>query len=157
MTQRIPEGFHTVSPHLVVRDAAKAIDFYKQAFGAEVTALQTMPDGGLVMHCTLKIGNSMVMLCDEMPMMDRWVSPQKLGGTSVCLHIYAEDADKVYEKAVAAGATPTMPIMDTFWGARYGKVADPFGHEWSIGHQIKEMTPEEVEQGAAEFFSNMPG
>ena len=124
----VPERYHTITPHLVVRGAGRAIDFYKRAFGAEELSRSPGP-GGLLMHAELKIGDSVVMLCDEFPQMERWVSPESLKGTTTAMHLYVEDADAVFTRAVAAGAKVSMPLMDAFWGDRYGKLTDPFGHE----------------------------
>ena len=144
----IPEGFHTVSPYLVVKNAAAAIEFYQRAFGAEEVERHVMPDGQSVMHARIRIGDSMIMIADEFP---DWgvLGPEAIGGTAVTMHIFTEDADALYQRAVDAGATPTYPPEDTFWGDRYGKLKDPFGHEWSIATHLKDMTPEEVEQAAA--------
>ena len=151
----VPERFHTITPHLVVRNATDAVEFYKKAFGAEEIARMPRPDGKGVMHCELKIGDSLIMLCDEMPQMERWLSPQSLNGTTVAVHLYVNEVDAVFDKAVRAGATVSMPVMDAFWGDRYGKVTDPFGHEWSIATHMKDLTPEEMQKGAEEFFYNM--
>jgi PhnB protein len=141
----IPEGYSTVTPHLVVRGASKAIEFYKKAFGAEEMDRMPGPDGRTVMHATLKF-----------PQMERWVSPQKLNGTTIGLHIYTENVDKALARAVAAGAKVSMPVMDTFWGDRYGRVTDPFGHEWSMATRKQDLTPAEIQNGAQEFFNKMP-
>lgn len=151
----IPEGFRTITPHMVVRDAAKAIEFYKKAFGAEAHICLPGPDGKSVMHAELKIGDSLLMICDEFPGMERWVSPQSLNGTTMAIALYVEDVDKSFKRAVDAGAKVSMPVMDTFWGDRYGKISDPFGHEWEIATHKKDLTPEEIEKGAEEFFKNM--
>jgi uncharacterized glyoxalase superfamily protein PhnB len=151
----VPEGFHTITPHLCVRNAGEAIEFYKKAFGAEEIFRMPGPDGHGVMHAEVKIGNSHLMMCDEMPQMEHWVSPAKLNGTAVCLHLYVEDVDRAFQRAVDAGATPSMPVMDAFWGDRYGKVTDPFGHEWSIATHQQDLTPEEIAKGAEEFFANL--
>lgn len=145
----IPEGFHTVSPHIIVKEAGKAIEFYKKAFGAEEVMRMPGPDGKSVMHAEMKIGNSMVMICDEFPEMCK--SPLSIGGSPVTLHLYVEDADAVFQRAVKAGATPTMPLTDMFWGDRYGKLKDPFGHEWSVATHKKDVTPEECAKAAAAF------
>ena len=123
----IPEGYHTITPQMIVKDASKAIEFYKKAFGAEELFRMPGPDGKGVMHAEIRIGNSPIMLCDEWPQMEHLISPESLKGTSICVHLYVEDADKAYQRAVDAGAKPTMPLMDAFWGDRYGKVTDPFG------------------------------
>lgn len=141
----IPKGFHSVTPHLVARNADQAIAFYTRAFGAE--ELSRMPSAdGKVMHAEIKIGDSILMLCDEFPQMN-CLGPPSLGGSPVTIHVYVEDADAVFQQAVAAGATVKMPLEDTFWGDRYGKVTDPFGHEWSIATRMRELTPEDIRKG----------
>lgn len=151
----IPDGYHTITPHLVIRNAAKAIEFYKKAFGAEEIARMPGPDGKSVMHAELSIGNSKFMIGDESPHMQRWVSPDSLKGTTLALHLYVEDVDKVVDRAVKAGATVSMPVMDAFWGDRYGRVTDPFGHEWGVATHKKDLTPDEITKGAHEFFKSM--
>ncbi len=150
----IPEGYYTVTPHLVVRGAESAIEFYKKAFGAVERGRMAGP-GGLLMHAELKIGNSIVMLCDEMPGMERWVSPDSLKGTTAALHLYVENADATFAQAIAVGAKVSMPLMDAFWGDRYGKLTDPFGHEWSISTHQHDYTPDEMRQKAEAFFAQM--
>jgi uncharacterized glyoxalase superfamily protein PhnB len=151
----IPDGFHSVTPALVVRDGAKAIDFYKSAFGAEEISRMPSPDGK-VMHAEIRIGDSIVMLSDEFP---DWgvVGPETLGGTTGSLNIYVEDCDAVFNRAIEAGATSKMPVADQFWGDRYGKVTDPFGHSWGILTHIKDMTDEEVQEAAAAAMAAQPG
>ncbi len=151
----IPEGFHTVTPHLVVRGAADAIEFYKKAFGAEEIVRLAAPDGKMVMHAEIKIGNSMLMLVDEMPQMERCVSPQQLGGTTFGMTIYTEDTDALYQRALDAGATEWVEPMDAFWGDRYSKLTDPFGHVWEICTHKEDLTPEEVGRRAEQYFANM--
>ncbi len=151
----IPEGFNSVSAHLVLQDVAKAIEYYKQAFGAQEIFRMPGPDGESIMHAEVRIGNSIVMLAAEMPQFAGPKSPQTLDGTTVSIHLYVEDVDAVYDQAVKAGATATMPAMDTFWGDRYGKIQDPFGHVWGIATRIKNLTPEEIGQGAETFFKEM--
>jgi PhnB protein len=138
----IPEGMHTVTPHLTCAGAADAIEFYKKAFGAIEMGRMPGP-GGKLMHAMLKIGDSAIMLVDEFP---EWggKGPKTLGGTPVTIHLYVNDADAVFKSAVDAGATAKMPMADMFWGDRYGIVIDPFGHSWSIATHIKDMTPEEM-------------
>ena len=153
----IPEGFHTVTPHMVVSDGAKAIDFYKRAFGAEEIVCMRGPGGHGVMHAELEIGDSHIMLCDEFPGSDHLRAPSSLKGTTVTLNLYVEDADKAHARAVAAGATVSMPVADMFWGDRYGKVTDPFGHEWSFATRKEDLTPEEIGKRAEQFFSQQPG
>ena len=146
----IPEGFHTITPHVTVKGAAKAIDFYKAAFGAEELGRHAMPDG-LIMHATLKIGDSRLYLNDEFP--DMGCNGPAPGGTSpVTLHLFVQDADKAWDRAVKAGASIKMPIADQFWGDRYGVLADPFGHYWSIGQRKQDLTSEQVMKAAAAAF-----
>ena len=138
----VPDGIHTVTPHLVCADAAKAIDFYKAAFGAQEIHRMPMPDGKL-MHAAVRIGDSMVMLVDEMP---QWgaLGPLALKGSPVTIHLAVPNVDEVVAAAVKAGAVVKMPVADMFWGDRYGIVIDPFGHNWSVATHIRDMTPEEM-------------
>ena len=147
----IPEGFNTVTPHLVVKGAAKAIEFYKKAFGAEEMVRLPGPDGNSLMHASIKIGNSVVMLVDEFPDMG-CLSPDTINGTPVAIHLYVEDVDKVFSNAIQAGAKETMPLENTFWGDRYGKLEDPFGHSWSLATHIEDLTPEQIMENAAKVF-----
>lgn len=145
-----PEGMHTATPHLIIRGASKAIEFYKKAFGAE--ELSRMPgEGDAVMHAEIKIGDSVIFLADEAP---QWgcVGPQTLNGSSVTVHLYVPDADAAYARAVSAGAAATMPLQDMFWGDRYGKLTDPFGHVWSIATHKEDVPPEECMQRMAAQF-----
>lgn len=149
----IPDGFHTLTPHLVVKNAPEAIEFYKKAFGAlELFRLPT-PDGDLIMHAELQIGDSRLMLCDEMPGIGGVSSPDSLEGSTITVHIWSEDADADFARALEAGAEVELPLMDAFWGDRYGKVKDPFGHHWSIATHIKDMMPAEIAQAAAQEFA----
>jgi uncharacterized glyoxalase superfamily protein PhnB len=143
----IPEGFHSLAPHLVCKDAARAIEFYVRAFGAEEVFRLAAPDGSLI-HASLRIGNSMLLLADECPPMGAF-GPQKLGGTPVTIHLSVPDADASFARAVAAGAKAQMPVTEMFWGARYGVVHDPFGHSWSIATQVKALTQDEIRAGLA--------
>jgi PhnB protein len=154
MTKPIPDGFHTLTPHITVQDAVKAIDFYKQAFGAQEMARHTSPDGRVVMHAQLKIGDSLLMLANEFPPM--CLSPKSRGGTSVTLHLYVENADAAFERAVKAGCTVKMPIADQFWGDRYGVVEDPFGHMWSTATHKQDLSPEQMAANVKAAFANMP-
>lgn len=152
----IPEGFRTLTPHLSTRDAAKAIEFYKKAFGAEEVTRMTGPGGQGVMHAELRIGDSLFMMADEMPQMEQYMmAPQSLKGTTVSLHIYVEDTDAAYKKALDAGATEVMKPSDMFWGDRYSKVRDPFGHEWGIATHQEDVSPEECGKRAEQFFADM--
>ena len=150
----IPEGYHTLTPYMTVRDAARAIDFYKPAFGAVERGVMKGPDGK-IMHAELRIGDSIVMLADEFPHFGS-LSPQSIGGTGMGLHIYVEDVDSAFERAIGAGATVEMPVSDMFWGDRYGKLLDPFGHKWSIATHTRDMSMEEIEEAQEEFMKQMP-
>jgi PhnB protein len=138
----IPEGYHSITPYLIISGAAAAIDFYKGAFGAKERMRMPGP-GDKVMHAEIEIGDSAVMLADEFPEMG-FRGPQALGGTPVSLVLYVEDADKVFNQAVAAGAKVLKPLQDQFYGDRSGTVADPFGHVWNIGSHKEDLTPEEI-------------
>ena len=150
--RKIPEGFHSLTPHLVVSDAAKAIDFYKQAFGAEEIMRAPDPSGDRLMHAEMKIGNSMLMLTDTYPEYGG-KNPQDLGGSPLTINIYCEDVDAMVEQAAAAGAEVTMPPADMFWGDRYARVTDPFGHEWAMACHIRDVTPEEMAEAAKAAFA----
>ena len=150
----IPDGYHTLTPYMTVRDAARAIGFYKQAFGAKERGVMKAPDGK-VMHAELLIGDSIVMLADEFPEFGS-LSPETTGGAGMGLHIYIEDVDTAFDRAVKAGATVEMPVADMFWGDRYGKLKDPFGHKWSIGTHKADLSPEEMKRGMEEAMAKMP-
>lgn len=153
--QAIPAGFHTLTPHLVVRDADKAIEFYQKAFGAELLGdVARMPDGK-IMHAMLRIGDSFLMLNDEMPEFGA-LSPLAAGGSPVTIHIYTENVDAAFERATSAGAQVRMPLMDQFWGDRYGIVSDPFGHKWSLASHIKDLSQREMEQAMKDALASMP-
>lgn len=151
----VPDGFHTITPHLTVRDATRALEFYKQAFGAEVLHVAPAP-GGKVLHASLKIGDSMLMLNDEFPEYGGDPAPSAKGGAGVALHIYLENVDAAFQRAVSAGASVKMPLMDQFWGDRYGVVVDPFGHKWSLATHTRDMTQEEMQKEQEKAFSKMP-
>jgi PhnB protein len=150
----IPEGFHTITPFLVVRGADQAIEFYKKAFNAQALEVDYTPDGK-VMHATVKIGDSLFMLADEFPEFGS-LSPQSGGISGTGLHLYLENVDPVFEQAVSAGATVKMPLMDAFWGDRYGQIVDPFGHKWSLGTRTRILSKAEIEEGARQAFAQMP-
>ncbi|MEQ9616728.1 MAG: VOC family protein [Phycisphaerales bacterium] len=153
MTNPIPEGCDRVIPHLVVKGAAEALEFYAKAFGAEELCRMPAPDGR-VMHAEFKIGNSIFYICDDFPEFcgGKPRNPQALGNSPCNLHMYVKDTDAAVKKAVDAGATVTMPPQDMFWGDRYAVTQDPFGHIWSFATHTKDMTPEEIaEAGAAAF------
>ncbi|WP_310447738.1 VOC family protein [Thiobacillus sp.] len=143
LVKPIPEGMHSLTPHLVCRDANAAMDFYISAFGARGGGRLPGPDGKL-MHGMMWIGDSALMLVDEYPQCGM-LSPLGLNGTPVIVHLYVEDVDAAMARAVEAGATLTMPATDMFWGDRYGQVRDPFGHLWSIATHIRDMSPEEIQ------------
>jgi PhnB protein len=149
----IPEGYHTVTPYLAVNDGAKAIEFYKRAFGAQEKSRMDGPQGKIG-HAELKIGDSIIMLSDEMPG-SGCRSPQSLGGTSVNIFLYVNDVDSVYNQAVNAGAKAEMPVADQFWGDRYGKVTDPFGHSWSLATHKEDVAPAEMQKRAQEAMAKM--
>jgi uncharacterized glyoxalase superfamily protein PhnB len=151
-TKAIPDGFNTLTPHLVVKGASRAIDFYKKAFAAEEIKRMPGPDGKSLIHAELKIGNSRLMLVDEFPEMNAR-GPETIGGTSVTIHMFVEDADAVFNRALGAGAQVRMPLADMFWGDRYGVVADPFGHLWSIATHQEDLTPEEMGKRMQDAFS----
>jgi uncharacterized glyoxalase superfamily protein PhnB len=156
MAQRIPDGHHTITPHLVVKGGAEAIDFYKRAFGAE--ELYRLPAPGSngevkVGHAAFQIGNSRLFLADEFP---QWGSMGPNGKSPVTIHLYVTDADAVFNRAVAAGATVTMPLADMFWGDRYGKLVDPFGHHWSIAAHMEDVTPEQMNERMAAMHAGKP-
>ena len=138
----IPEGMHTVTPHLVCAGAADAIEFYKKAFDATEAGRLAGPQGKL-MHAMIRIAGSAVMLVDEFP---QWNSlgPKALKGSPVTIHLYVEDVDACVERAVAAGAKITMPLEDMFWGDRYCRLEDPFGHRWSVATHLRDVSPEEM-------------
>ena len=149
--QPIPEGMHSISPHLICDDAVAAIEFYKQAFGATEKGRLDGPDG-TVLHAELCIGDSTIMLGSANPEWDAF-GPKSLSGSPVVLHLYVEDADAVAAQAAEAGATITMPMQDTFWGDRYGKLTDPFGHYWSVATHVRDVSQEEMEKAAQEMFA----
>jgi PhnB protein len=152
-TKYIPEGHHTLTPHLVVNGAAKAIEFYKQAFNAEELLRLPGPDGKSIMHAAVQIGDSRLFLVDESPAMGAR-GPVSLGGTPVTIHTYVEDVDATFEKAVGAGAQALMPPGDMFWGDRYAVLTDPFGHKWSLATRKENLTSEEIGERAQAFFQN---
>jgi len=143
-TKAVPKDMHSVTPHLVCAGAADAIEFYRKAFGATEEVRLPGP-GGKLMHAMIRIGGSAIMLADEMP---EWGSlgPKALKGSPVTIHLYVDDVDTFVERAVKAGAKVTMPVDDMFWGDRYGKLEDPFGHHWSVATHQRDVTAEEMAQ-----------
>jgi PhnB protein len=151
----IPEGYRTLTPYLYIRGAGEAIDFYTKAFDAKERVRMPGP-GGTVGHAELDIGDSMIMLAEESP--DMGVSsPQTLGGTGVSFMVYVEDVDAAFKKAVEAGAKATRPVEDKFYGDRMGSLRDPFGHEWTLGTHVEDVSPSEMERRSNEEIAKMEG
>jgi len=148
----VPDGYHTITPALTIRDAERAIEFYKQAFGAKQRGGVARGPDGKVMHAELTIGDSVIMMTDENPAYGV-LSPQSTGGSSVQLHIYLDNVDEAFDRAVKAGATVTMPVADQFWGDRYGQLKDPFGHKWSIATHIADLSEDEMKRGMDEMMA----
>jgi PhnB protein len=148
MVNPIPDGYRNVNVILTVDDAARAIDFYKQAFGA--TEISRLPMGDKIGHAELQIGDTRIMLNDEFPDNGN-LGPKARGGTPVGLIIYTDDVDSAFKKAIEAGATETMAVEDQFWGDRMGSLTDPFGHKWSIATHTEDVTPEQMEQRLQQF------
>jgi PhnB protein len=163
----IPEGYDSITPHLMVKNCVDAIEFYKNVFGAVEERRFNMPDDSTkIIHAVVRIGknnNSRIMLADEFPGMcdsslsngGKIGSPKTVGGNSVFLNMYFEDVDEIFNKAQNEGATVIMPLMDAFWGDRYGQLKDPFGHIWEVATHKKDMTKEEMERAAKEAFAKM--
>jgi len=138
----IPDGYHSVTPYLIVSGAAKALDYYKRAFGAEERLRLPMPDGKIA-HAEIEIGDSVVMLADEFPQMGA-KSPQSIGGTPVGICLYVKDVDAVFKQAIAAGGKEEKPLQNQFYGDRSGTLVDPFGHKWTVATHIEDVSPEEL-------------
>ena len=145
----IPDGMHSITPHLVCAGAAQAIEFYVRAFGA-VEEVRLPGPGGKLMHASVRIGDSVVMLVDENR---EWgaLGPLSLNGSPVTIHLQVADVDAVFAQAVAAGATVTMPVADMFWGDRYGQLKDPFGHHWSVATHQRDLTPQQIQEAMAKM------
>lgn len=152
----IPKGFRTVTPHLSIREADKAIAFYKKALGAKERMCILTPDGKKVMHAELKIGNSIIFLGEENPARG-CPSPLSTGSTTVSLYLYVKDVDKAFARAVKAGVKVVMPVADMFWGDRVGTLIDPFGHQWTLATHKEDVPVEEMHRRAGEFFKQMAG
>ena len=148
----IPEGYHTVTPSLVFKDSLKAIAFYERAFGAKNPEVFPEPGGEHTMHATIRIGNSILMMGDEMPGMGN-KCPESLGGSPVSLYVYTPDVDALFKQAVDAGATALMPVAEMFWGDRCGSLKDPFGYAWTFATHNRDLTVKEIEEGAKKFFA----
>jgi PhnB protein len=150
----IPPGYHTLTPYLMVRGAAEALDFYQRAFGAEEVYRLAPPDGQGVWHAEIRIGNSMLMLGDECPT-GKYKSPASLGGTPIHLYLYVENVDAAFDRAVAAGATVIAPPTDKFYGDRACELVDPFGHAWGLATHIEDVPPEELGKRAEAHMAQM--
>jgi len=148
----IPEDFHTITPHLVVRGVDRAVEFYKNAFGAEELFRNMAPDGTSIIHSEVLLGDSRFFVNDEFPE-HGVLSPHAFEGTAVTLHLYVAEVDAVFQRAVDAGAEVAMPLADQFWGDRYGILKDPFGHRWSIASRIEDPSPSEMQERAKAHFS----
>jgi len=151
--QPIPDGYEGLIPSLIIDGAAEAIEFYERAFGATERLRMPMPDGK-VAHAELEIGDAVIMIADPFPQ-STLKPPKELGGTTMGVFLYVEDVDAAVQRAVDAGATVTMPVEDQFWGDRYGKIADPFGHEWEIATHVEDVPPEEMEERAKAAMASM--
>ena len=147
VVKAIPDGYYSLTPYLVCRGAAKAIEFYTKVFGAVETVRMPGP-GGVLMHAEIKIGNSMLMLADENPQQGQ-LAPESLGGSPCSIMFYTDDVDQVFNRAVGAGAKSEMPPADMFWGDRMGNIVDPFGHKWAIATHKEDVSPEEMEKRMA--------
>ena len=152
--KKIPDGYHSITPMLIVKDGLKAIEYYKKVFGAIDKGTMMMPDNKSVAHAELLIGDSKIMLSDEFPEM-KSLSPTTIGGSPVSLYLYVEDVDKTFNLAVTEGGKSLFPVQDRFYGDRHGTIQDPFGHIWSIATHIKDLTKEEMKKAAEEAFSIM--
>ncbi len=152
----VPDDFMRVTPHMVVDGAAEAIAFYERAFGAEEVRRMPAPDGQRLLHAEFMINGNRVMMTDAFPEFASQ-SPRTLGGTPVTLHLFVEDVDAVFERAVAAGCTETMPVSDMFWGDRYGRLTDPHGHSWSIATRVANPSEEEMMAAVAKMMGESAG
>ena len=153
MAKSIPDGYRTITPSFTFKDSKKAIEFYKKAFGAKVLDLMPCLNGQGTMHATIQIGDSIVMMGDEMPNPKCSKSAETLGSSPISLYVYVSDADAAFKQAVAAGATAAMPVADMFWGDRAGSVLDPFGYSWMIATHKQDLTQEQIQKGAETFFA----
>ena len=152
MAKPVPDGYHAVTPSLMLKDSKKAIEFYQKAFAAEVLDVFPNPGGKGTMHAVIRIGDSILMMGDEMPGVGS-PSAETLGDSPISLYVYVKDVDAVFDQAVAAGGTVVMPVAEMFWGDRAGTIKDPFGYQWMIGTHTKDLSREEVQKGAKAFFT----
>lgn len=154
MANAVPDGYHTITPALTCKDAAKAIDFYKKALGAKEISRMEGP-GGVIGHAELQIGDSRFFISDVFPGMSSAPDAGGKSAPSSYLFIYIEDVDTAFNKAVSAGCTVTMPLQDQFWGDRYGRLSDPYGHSWGMAEHVEDVAPAEMERRAKEWQENM--
>lgn len=154
MTKAIPDGFHSVTPIFMFKDARKAIEFYKKALGAKELFVMPGPDGKGIMHAELQIGDSIIMMGEENPY-EPCKSAETMGGSPVGFYIYLENVDEAFRKALEAGAESQMDVQEMFWGDRIGTVKDPFGYSWSLATHTRDLTPQEIEEGAKAAFAQM--
>jgi PhnB protein len=154
MTKAIPEGFHTVTPMFMFKDSRKAMEFYARAFGAQELYAMPGPDGKGVMHAELRIGDSIIMMGDEHPQ-EPCKSAETMGGSPISFYVYVENVDAAFARAIEAGAEARMPVQDMFWGDRVGTVLDPFGYSWMLATHVKDLTTQEIQQGAQDAFARM--
>ncbi len=152
MAKSIPEGYHAITPSLTFKDSQKGIEFYKKAFGAKVLDALASPTGHGLMHATIQIGNSIVMMGDEMP---NCKSAETLGSSPISLYVYVSNADAAFKQAVEVGGTEVMPVADMFWGDRAGSIRDPFGYSWMIATHKQDLTQEQICKGAEAFFAQI--
>jgi PhnB protein len=155
MPKAIPEGYQSVTPMFIFKDARKAIDFYKNAFAAEERFVMPGPDGKGIMHAELLIGNSIIMIGEEHPQQSSCKSVETLGGSPVSLYVYLENVDQAFRRALEAGAKSQMDVADMFWGDRVGTVQDPFGYNWSLATHTRDLSPQEIQKGAEAEFAKM--
>lgn len=149
----IPEGFHTVTPCLTLKDSLKAVKFYEKAFGAKNLGVMPAPDGKSTMHAMIQIGDSIIMMGDEQPE-QHCRSAESLGASPIGLYIYVPNVDEAFKRAVDAGGEVVMPVDDMFWGDRCGTLKDPFGYGWTIATHTRDLTDEEIREGAEEFYAH---
>ena len=152
--QAVPEGYHTLTPALTCKNAAQAIDFYKKALGAKEINRMEMP-GGMIAHAELQIGDSKLFISDEFPGMASAPDPNSKSVPAVYIFLYTDNVDKIFNTAVSAGCKVTMPLQDQFWGDRYGKLADPYGHSWGLAQHVEDVVPAEMERRGKEWRDNM--
>lgn len=155
MAKPIPDNYHTVTPSFTFRSSQKALEFYKNAFGAEIIDLLPTLDGKGIMHATMQIGNSIIMMGDEMPGDHCAKSAESIGSSPITLYVYVQNVDETFSRAVAAGGKTTMPVSEMFWGDRVGQIKDPFGYSWMIATHKQDLTTEQIQKNAEQFFAQM--